>query len=127
MTRTVRPSPPTLDGHTDLDMRVSTATGKDLAAEIVHSVEWSQTFVQTTLPDRLILTQKQFISLQDDMTTMYDTEDRMYVTPLNVMEVKIDRDIDTVAELDEYMDTVEDLKKEIHDHEPNPNGPEGES
>lgn len=124
MTRMIRPDPTDLDGHTDLDMRVSPSRGEELKAEIVHSIEWSQKFIRMTLPDRLIITQKQFISLQDDMTEMFNTEDRMYVTPLNVMEVIIDRDVETVEDIEQVMEETDELKKEIKDyddtHQPEP-------
>lgn len=114
---TLRPQP-TIDGHTELDARISPLLGRDLHQEIIDSVQWSQTFIQMTLPDRLIVSQKQFISLTDHTETMYDTEDRMFVTPLNVMEVVIDRDIDTVDEVEQTMVETDKLKKEIHDHDP---------
>lgn len=113
----VRPQPTNIEGNTDLDMRVSPKTGKDLAEEIAESVSHSQLFLQTTLPDRLILTQKQFVSLQHDMAEMDHTEDRIYITPHNVMYVVIDREIDTVQEVENVILETEELKKEIHDHD----------
>jgi hypothetical protein len=121
MTRTIRPNPTDLQNNTDLDMRVSSSQGTELKEEINHSVEHSQLFLTTTLPNRLILTQKQFISLQDDMERYYDTEDRFYKTPSNIMEVVIDRDIDTVQDVDQAIETYKEIKEEMTDHDSNPN------
>lgn len=117
MTKLVRPSPTDLQGNTDLDMRVSPSTGEELKTEILESVEWSQKFIQTTLPDRLIITQKQFISLQSDLQEMDHTSDRLYVTPSNAMYVVIDREIDTVQEVEDVIVSNEQIAKEIVDHE----------
>lgn len=117
MTRTVRPNLTSQEGNTDLDMRVSPNTGNELKEEIVHSVKRSQSTLITTLPDRLILTQKQFVSLQDDMQNMDQTEDRLYITPYNAMVCVIDRDIDTVEDIEAIMQNVDEIKKETHDHD----------
>lgn len=117
----LRPNPTNLEGHTELDARVSPSTGKELAQEIIDAVEWSQKFIKTTLADVLVVTQKQFVSLQDYTESMYHTEDRMFITPFNVMEVKIDRDVDIVQAVDDAMQEVEDAKAE------NPTDPPSET
>lgn len=122
MTRIIRPEPTNLKGETILDARISPSQGKELAEEIVHSIEWSQKFIQMTLPDRLVVTQKQFMSL-NPYTQAFPGDDslqttgRLYVTPLNAMEMVIDRDIDIVQEVEDTMAMTEELKKEIQDHE----------
>lgn len=110
MPKLIRPTPTNIEGFTDLDVRISPETGSELAKQIVDSVEWSQKFIQMTLPDRLIVTERQFVSLQPYTEAMYHTEDRMYVTPLNVMHVVIDRDVDTVEAVDQVLQDVEDHK-----------------
>ena len=117
MTRVVRPTDVDMQGHSKLDMRVSSAVGEDLAAEIVHSIDHSQTFIMTTLPDQLIVTQKQFFSLQPYTEQMYNTTDRMYVTPRNAMEVIIDRNIDTIDEVENVIAETEALQHVIDEAE----------
>ena len=112
MTRTVSLSPVDSQGHIALDMRVSPSTGEDLAAEIAESVSRSQLFITQTLPDRLVLTQKQFASLDPYMQVLVGTEDRLYVTPHNAMEVVIDREIDTVQEIENVIVDTENLKRQ---------------
>lgn len=114
----IRPEPTNLKGETILDVRISPKLGQELAEDIRDSVEWTQRFIQMTLPDRLVVTQKQFVSLQPYTEAMYQVEDRMFVTHLNVMEVVIDRDVDTVAEVDAAIEDVEDHK--MHDSVENP-------
>lgn len=115
MTKTIRPNPTDLDGNTDLDMRVSRETGEELKAEILESVSATQRFLQTTLPDRLIVTQRQFLSLQHDLTEMDHTTDRLYITPMNAMYVVIDREVDTVEAVETVMKDTEELKEAIRD------------
>lgn len=108
----VRPSPADFEGHISLDMRVSDKQGSELKQEIIDSVGRSQLFIQTTLPDRLVLTQEQFKSLQDYTEEMYHTTDRMFITPYNVMEVVIDREINTVQEIENVIVETEQLKRQ---------------
>lgn len=60
-----------------------------LQDQIVQDVKDTQLFAGRHLPDKLLLTTDQFKLLQDDMQRMADTEDRIYVTPYNAMEVHI--------------------------------------
>ncbi len=111
--RYVKPEPKDIKGNIKLDMRVSDKQGEDLAAEIAYSIERGQRFIVTTLPDVLVVTQKQFVSLQPYTQAMYNTTDRMYVTPWNVMEVVIDRDIDIVPEVENVIADTEQLQQAI--------------
>lgn len=108
----IRPQPTNILGQTILDVRISPKLGKELAEDIAESVNWTQRFIQMTLPDVLLVTQKQFASLNGYTEEMYQTTDRMFTTPLNVMEVTIDREVDTVTEVEQIMQDVEDLKKQ---------------
>lgn len=104
----VRPKD-TLDGHVELDMRVSPLVGQELRDEIIASVARQQMFIKPTLPDRLVITQKQFASLNAWTEAMYETSDRMFRTPLNVMEVVIDREVDIVEDIEQIIRDVEIL------------------
>lgn len=130
MTKRLTPQE-TIDGHLVIDARVSPNTGKDLAEEISTTIQFSQLFIQHQLPDRLIVTQKQHVSLNPYTEEMYHTEDRMFQVydpegkgVMCVMEVTIDRDIDTVEEIEQVMADTEALKaqrspdalKEMTDH-----------
>lgn len=106
----IKPNPTNFKGENILDVRVSPKLGRELTEDIVESVAHTQRYVQTTLPDVLLVTQKQFASLQDYTEEMTHTEDRMFITPYNVMEVKIDRDINTVQEVESAIVDTENLK-----------------
>lgn len=97
--------------HHDMDARDSQLQGQELYQQIVDSVDASQRFIQTVLPDRLIVTQKQFASLNNFTEEMYWTSDRLFRTPLNVMEVIIDREVDTVRDIDDIIEGVEQMEK----------------
>ena len=96
----------------ELDMRVSDKLGEDLAKQIVESVERTQLFIQNTLPNQLRVSEKQFASLNAWTQAMYNTTDRMFVTPLNVMEFIIDREVDTIKEIDDIIEGVEQVDNE---------------
>ena len=96
---------------TTLDARISNKEGKELVQEIFKTIEDSQRFILAPLPSRLLVTQKQFASLNNYTEEMYATTDRLFKTPFNVMEVHIDRDIDTVAEIEQTIVDVENLTK----------------
>ena len=106
--RFIRPTE-SFDGVVKLDARVTKRQGRELFQLIIDSVDHSQKFIQTTLPSVLIVTQKQFVSLQTYTEEMDHTTDRMFITPLNVMEVTIDRDIDTIPELDAVIEEAETM------------------
>jgi len=81
----------------ELDMRISPKLGRELRDEIHANVMATQKFLITQLPGWLILSHKQFVSLLDYTTEMYQTKDRMFITPHNVMEVVVDEDLDPVS------------------------------
>ena len=114
---TLKPTTNLLNNIVTIDARVSPLLGKDLDDLIKASVDRSQLFLHTTLPSQLIVTQKQFASLNNYTETMYHTTDRMFVTDLNVMEVVIDREIDTIAEIDEVIELSEDALENTKDTE----------
>lgn len=80
----------------ELDVRGVPLVGDELKRVILDSVAHTQKFIVQELPNWLILSHKQFVSLQDDLQEMYQTKDRMFLTPLNVMEVDVDEDLDPV-------------------------------
>lgn len=80
----------------ELDMRGVPEFGRELKDTILRSVEHTQKFIVQELPNWLILSHKQFVSLLDYTQEMYQTKDRMFITPLNVMEVDVDENLDPV-------------------------------
>jgi hypothetical protein len=96
---------PTTDikGNVTLDFRAVPKQGRDLYDLIIESVAHTQRFIVQTLPNKLIVTQKQFASLNNFTQAMYNTTDRFMITPLNAMEVTIDRDIDLVEQIEDVM------------------------
>lgn len=95
----------------ELDARVTKKQHKELFDLIVESVEWTQKFIQTELPNIIILTQEQFASLNNWTQDMYSVTDRILVTPYNVMEVVVDREIDTMDEIEEVFDMLEEIEQ----------------
>lgn len=87
-----------LENHFVLDMRAANVTGDKLAELIVDSVEATQLPIVQNLPDMITLSHKQFISVETNTEAMDATEDRVYVTPYNAMEVTIDKNYQTVDE-----------------------------
>lgn len=71
----------------------------------------TQKFIQMTVPDKLIVTQRQFASLNNYTEKMYNTEDRMFNAGGFVLEVQIDREVDNIAPVEETMQIVDNLKK----------------
>lgn len=88
--------------------------GKELNELIMASVNHSQKWLETELPSQLIVTQKQFASLNPFTDEMYHTTDRMFkvLTPeggiMCIMEVQIDREIDTIDMIDEIIEESEE-------------------
>jgi hypothetical protein len=64
---------------------------KDLKEMILAGVRATQKFVITTLPNVLVLNTKQYRALQPDpmLQSMRMAEKQVYVTPQNVMEVRV--------------------------------------
>lgn len=74
----------------DLDLTVyKTANKEKLKENIIQDVKDTQIFVGRHLPDKMFLAFAQFQVLEEDMQRLGETEDRIYVTPYNVMEVHI--------------------------------------
>jgi hypothetical protein len=101
----------------ELDVRVSPNVGTELYDQIVRSVEHTQKFVVTELPDILIVTEKQFASLNNYTEEMYNTTDRIMVTPYNVMEVTVDREFDTVDSIEEVIESMDQIEIKEAPHE----------
>jgi hypothetical protein len=114
-TKIIRPYVDLLGKHV-LDMRPVPLEHQELYKLIVESVAHTQLFIQTTLPDKLIVTQKQFASLNNFTEAMYNTTDRFMITPLNAMDVVIDRDIDQVEDIEDIM-VINDQIDEILEQE----------
>lgn len=63
----------------------------DLRREIVNAVLSTQAVLVQPLPDQLVMTKAQFDMLDTDprMQAMYQSTERLYVTPHNAMEVVV--------------------------------------
>jgi hypothetical protein len=85
MPKTVRQ---TLQGA-DLDITGYKLKRERLVEQILEDVKATQMFVGRHLPDKLFMTKDQFELLEDDMELMENTVDRIYITPMNVMEVHV--------------------------------------
>lgn len=81
---------PTWDGHLQLDARVSSLQHRELMQLIHDSVERTQRPFLQPLPDQLIITQTQLVTLNNFTEAMADSVDRIMITPWNVMEVIVD-------------------------------------
>jgi hypothetical protein len=73
----------------NLDATVHKKVGDKLKEQILEDVKGSQIFVGRHLPDKLFITKAQFDSIEEDLQRMQETEDRIYVTSFNVMEVYV--------------------------------------
>lgn len=113
------------DGQLELDMRpvpFERVSGNDLATLIHESVQETQRWVMTTLPSILRITQKQFASLDPYTQEMSPgVSGRIFVAVdaygkiMGIMEVVIDREVDTIAEIDEQIEESETVLKMIKD------------
>jgi hypothetical protein len=75
-----------------LDITSFKQKGQELRAEILKEVKGiAESSLIVTLPDSIRMTQAQYDDLMEiaDMPNMYHSEDRMYVTPYNIMEVRV--------------------------------------
>lgn len=81
---------PTWDGHLQLDARVSTLQHRELMQLIHDSVERTQRPFLQPLPDQLVITQTQLVTLNNFTEASADSVDRIMITPWNVMEVIVD-------------------------------------
>jgi hypothetical protein len=73
----------------DMDMTHYKLSKEKLQDQILADVKSTQILLGRHLPDKMYITKDQFLMLEDDMQRLQDTEDRIYVTPYNAMEVKI--------------------------------------
>lgn len=62
--------------------------GRELLDEIVADVKRTQQFAGINLPDKLFITQQQYLSIENDTAAIGEKE-RMLVTQLNAMEVYV--------------------------------------
>lgn len=104
----VRPTQ-TINGN-ELDMRGVPKLSQALYDTILKSVNQTQKTIQTELPNVLVVTQQQFASLNNYTEAMYNTVDRIMITPQNVMEVKIDREYQTHDDVEATMALTDELK-----------------
>ncbi len=76
-----------------LDIRHLTDTGEDLKGEILRMVSATQSpLLIMPLPNILIMTRAQYDAMQTDPDMIGDyqySSERVYVTPLNAMDVRI--------------------------------------
>lgn len=74
-----------------IDIREQKETGIELKKLIQQAVADTQRTIIRELPDTLVLTGPQYDSLQDDdeMRGFWTTQERVYVTELNCMNVVI--------------------------------------
>lgn len=74
-----------------LDMTGYKLIGDKLKDQILKDVKSTQTFAGIHLPDKIIITHDQFTSIEQDTTRIDEENGRIFVTPLNAMEVEIAR------------------------------------
>jgi hypothetical protein len=112
--RLIRPTYRQLDGGATLDMRDSDLLGRELFEHICYCVEQCDGMrtMLVPLPDELIVTQKQFASLNNYTEEMLHTNDRMMYTGMNVMELRIDREVDTIPAIEAVIEETEQLERE---------------
>jgi hypothetical protein len=107
----------TWDGHIQLDVRGVKLEHKELSKMIGDSVERTQKpFVTGPCPDQLVVTENQFVSLNDYTTEQAaDFADRIFITPWGVMEVIVDDDHvddhETVGLTKRWIDEVNALEE----------------
>lgn len=81
-----------IDLSSPFDITTWKLKGQELADEInKHMKGLSETTVFSPLPSKIQMTQAQYDDLMKlgGLPNMYHTEDRMYITPYNVMEVRV--------------------------------------
>ncbi len=74
-----------------LDITPLKERGDALKKMIVQGVKDTQKWIIQDLPNELHMTRKQFEMLQTDPEMMgtHNSQDHLYMTPLNVMEVRV--------------------------------------
>jgi len=73
----------------DLDMTGYKLIGEKLKEQVLDDVKASQILAGLHLPDKMFITKDQFDSLVDDLIETEGTNDRLYHTGYNVMEVHV--------------------------------------
>lgn len=84
----------------ELDIRdAGEFQGEDLKKLIFESMKsYTASLILKPLPDWLLLTHRQFVSIMPYTAEMMYTTDRFFMTPFNVMEIEVDINNDTVQE-----------------------------
>lgn len=99
----------------------SKMTKEELHEAICSSVYHTQRpIIVSDLPNWIIMSHKQFVMLLPYTAEMYMTDDRMYTTPMNVMEVEVDENLDTVRPEDVVITEDPDIlefESELDDEE----------
>ena len=74
-----------------LDITTFKEKGAELHTAIENAVKSTQQFVVQPLPDWLLMKQSQFKDLArlHNMGDMFDSEERMYITKHNIMQIEI--------------------------------------
>jgi hypothetical protein len=80
-----------MSDYQTIDIRDWKQQHADLKTEIVNAVKSTQSVVVRPLPDKLVMTPIQYDMLQQDpeMQGMYESNQHVYVTSENAMEVII--------------------------------------
>lgn len=73
----------------DMDITHYSLPEDKLKEQILEDVKKTQLFAGRNLPDKLFMTDEQFSLLASETQVMEGSKDRIYITPFNVMEVKI--------------------------------------
>ena len=94
---------------------------EELHQAICDSVYHTQhPIIVSEIPNWIIMSHKQFVTLLPYTAEMYMTDDRMYTTPMNVMEVEVDENLDTVRPEDIVIvedPTIAEFSSEFDDDE----------
>jgi hypothetical protein len=72
-----------------IDVKESCLRGKDLRDFIDQIVDSTQEFIVKPLPDRLIVTRKQFKMLKPNLVYLGVGEEYYYKSPYSIMEITI--------------------------------------
>lgn len=74
-----------------IDITPLRETGDELRKAINNAVYdmTSTVFNPNNVPNQIIMTQEQYDDLNPDMDVLYESNDRIYVTPTNAMEVVV--------------------------------------
>lgn len=78
-------------GHDTLDISAEKQTGPALAELIKQAVLDTQRTIIQPYPSKIKMTHKQFNDLKKyyRIENMFESEDPMFITPVNIMEIEI--------------------------------------